>query len=201
MKSAALTAPVTRAIRRVKGVVNGSKLKAALAEVSRLEQARQEIQREIDAQIDTSRFQQAVEKARARFESEKTVDSEIKLILTQLAAAEADRRVQPMRYARLRYGSDGGAFAEWLRKTPQWRSILETACRIKLELAKAEHENISATVRQQLGDGFDSDDLEAEPRVKRARRETERWGGLLAGIARADPAEAWPRYVRCLLSK
>ncbi len=186
MQALAQATPVLgRAFRRAKAAIGDhhAKLKAAIADVRALQDSLEAIRREIASRTDTSRFQQATEKARARFELEKNVDSEINWILTQLAAAEADRRVAPMRYAQMR--SDG--------------SILEAACRVKLELAEAERKNISATVRQQIGDGFGSDDLESEPRVKRARREVEMWRGLLNQcVNERDALALWARVIRNL---
>src|SRR6266581_4206250 len=137
MQALAQATPVLgRAFRRAKAAIGDhhAKLKAAIADVRALQDSLEAIRREIASRTDTSRFQQATEKARARFELEKNVDSEINWILTQLAAAEADRRVAPMRYAQMR--SDGSeAFGLFTKQHPAWRSILEAACRVKLELA------------------------------------------------------------------
>src|SRR6266536_4661097 len=109
MQAATLTAPITRAMRRVKGVANGAKLKAALAEVSRLERARQEIQREIDARIDTSEWD--ANAARLKGELEASTDFRDKILreLLPLATERVHNRVMPLRVDRLRHGSDGGA--------------------------------------------------------------------------------------------
>jgi hypothetical protein len=175
-----------------------AKLRDALVEVQRLKEELATIQRDISAQTDTQRFSDYVDACSSRFARDKTFANERELILAQVVRDRALDRIRPILMAR-RYSDGTEPLVELFRRNSGWRDTLKQACEGKLALAEQEYEKVCGTVRDQLGNGFDSLDLENEPRVKRARREVEMWRGLLTQCSSEKDAPAlWGRVTRNL---
>jgi hypothetical protein len=182
--TATIAEPIRGMFRKARDVMkNGNaqvRLNTATAEVQRLEAERQRIIEEIATRFNTARFDEVADKARARFETEKSIDSEVHMVLMQLVAKEVESRVAPMRFARMRASLSGGSGEGWAtfeNRHPQWRVTLHKACHARLEMAQGEYQKIFAEVQAQLGSEFSSEDLAGDVRVRKARRLMERWSG------------------------
>jgi hypothetical protein len=175
---ATIAEPIRGAFRRVRDVVNGktfqSRLDAAITE--------------IDA---------AAQKSQESFESNRTFENEREMIISQMVAAEARRRVQPMQSAKLRGYLIGMEWAEFSRQYPEWREALRTACQVKLEAAKKEFDKIESEIAPQLREqGFDAEQIANHPQIKRASNEVSRWEGAPARcIEEKDGEKLWGSLV------
>jgi hypothetical protein len=195
---------IRRAFHKMKSAMQDdhhARLRQAVAEIERLEAGRQRIFQEIASRFDTARFSDVVARAQERFETEKSVESEINLILMQLGANEVENRVAPMRLARMRAQMSGGVTEEWdefSSKFPMWRDALIRERRARLEVKKEALEKTLAEVGRQLNGEFDVED---DQRVKRARREV---GTLEESIIRCtterDNERLWNSLVSRILS-
>jgi hypothetical protein len=199
--SAVLTTPIRGAFRKVRDAVSGKTIKAAVAEVEKLEASRQKILQEIAMRFDTSRFESVVASASAKFKKEGTVEAEVNLILMQLVASEVERRVEPLRFARMRAGLTGGSSEEWAtfeNRHPQWRVTLREACQCKVDLAKESLQETLTEVGRQLAGNFDVED---DQRVKRARREVETWEGAVTRCTSETDGERSERFWRGIIGR
>lgn len=130
---------------------------------------------------------------------------------TETADQEADRlalanphnidKIQPM-LAATRRGWIGSpaerALEQLLKENPGWRNILKTACEAKLAIIESEAREIEKSVRQELSDGFDEDQIQSHPRLRQIRRETGKWRALVDDCDTGKDVDLWRRVTRNL---
>jgi hypothetical protein len=182
MPSPTLAAPV-RVFCKIRNTVTGttieSRLQAAVSNVQGLEAERQRIIQECAAKIDISRFSEITARAQKLFSETGSIQDESALIVAQLVEQEATRRVAPMVFAKQRGYLEGQEWATFANQFPEWKNSLRTACQFSLEVAKEQHEKVSAGVKAELGGQFDEEDLLSDLRVKRARNQVEIYEGAV----------------------
>jgi len=163
-----------------------------------LEAALQKIITECAAKTDVSRFSEPTARAEKRFSETGTIEDESAVVIAQLVAQEAGRRVAGMAFARSSGFLVGMEWSEFKRLNPKW---LDAVCKIRQverELRKESLGKILLEVRQQLGPEFDVED---DPRVKRARREMEASQESIPRFARGmDEERFWRGIINRFLS-
>jgi hypothetical protein len=189
------------AFRKAREAMQGGdapkRLSDALTQIAKLKARLAEIESEVRKH--GARFSDYASQCRAKFERDKTFESELTLTLAEVAlnwhqehsTSPAERAIMALGYGNaVDQTSEGRAFAKFASEITGWREPLETALKAKAEIAEQSHQEILATVREQLG-GFGDDSVMNDPRVKQARKESVRWGQLAQRFTNEKDLAAW----------
>jgi hypothetical protein len=178
------------------------RLADALAKIQQLRDRLAEI--EAEQKHHAGRFVRYVADCREKFGRTKAFEDEIALLQAEITRDWHERHAaDPSTRAKLLYGiqvlptAESEAFEVFAKEHSNWRTEVEAALSIKTEIANQTHEEILATVREQLSE-FDDDFVTNDPRVKRARHELARWEGLQENFADQKDLPAWQIAIRAL---
>jgi chromosome segregation ATPase len=181
------------------------RLADALAKISQLRERLAQI--EAEQKHHAARFARYVAECREKFERTKAFEDEIALLQAEIVRDWHERHAtDPGTRAKLLYGiqvlptAEGEAFEAFAKEHPNWRTEVEAALSIKVEIANQAHEETLATVRKQLS-GFDEEAVTNDPRVKRARYELARRQTLFDQFTDQKDLPAWKLAIEGLFSE
>ena len=93
------------------------------------------------------------------------------------------------------------AFQKFAVENPQWRTDVETAIAVNLEIAESKHDETLQLVREQASD-FDLEEIERDPRLRRDRDQVRHWQSIESRFHDAkDDLSAWKLAVEQLFQK
>jgi hypothetical protein len=176
---AVITGPLSRAFDAMKGVMTGDHhvaLQDALREVERLRD-------ELAALVRTTETADQ-EADRLALANPHNIDQ----IAPMLAATRRGWIASPA----------DRALDQLFKQNPDWRETLKSVCEGKLLMIEAQSREIEKSVRQELSDGFDEDQIQSHPGLKRIRREAGKWRELMASCDSTKDTELWKRVTRNL---
>lgn len=192
--TASLTEPITRTFRRVVGDPRG-KLSDAMSQIQTLRAELAFIEKQI-LQRGANRFERAVQERKRAWEADSTnIQLEVDYCLAALISREEAQRLEPIRRSWIACPPQEQALEQLFKKRKDWRDVLRKACTARLQMAEAEYSQTEKSVRAELrGEGFDQDDIESHPKLKRARSQKGLWQACINSLTNSrDDSPVW-RY-------
>ena len=173
------------------------KLADAIGEVARLQQRWLAIKAELARRCDWSSFESRAKAANSEYAKQPTPENLEKLIFAEFLLEQAQSRLAHLRRA-FAYGD--AVQHQFAAEFSDWRTKLSTACALRLQKAKANLENVTATEHKRLGDEYDTEEVQSSPVVKRAARAVQQCEFRLKKIATDSSEIAWSQNAGAVLN-